>query len=135
MPQVTSLSWNAVAGTDVFHNAAIKAELTSFSSCAVPEDTFSNVLKMSVGTLGLTDHNIPENFVAYPNPTADMVLFDGLHRGDMLVLRDVTGRDIQTRKVDKEGTYKMDISSLAQGVYIFSFEHQHTRWQVKVFKN
>lgn len=135
MPQVTGLNWNAVAGTDIFHNAAIKAELTSFSSCAIPEDTFSNVLKMSVGALSLTDRNVPENFVVYPNPTTDMILFDGLHRGDMLVLRDVTGRDIQTRKIDKEGTYKMDISNLAQGVYFFSFEDGDNRWQVKVFKN
>lgn len=134
MPELTGLTWTAIAGTDIFHNNEIKAELHSFSSCADPEDTISNALRMSIGTLGIGDHNAPDGFIAYPNPTAGLITFDGLHHGARLVLRDIAGRDLQTQTINKDGTYKFDMSKLTSGVYIFSFESQKRRWQVRIFK-
>jgi len=106
-----------------------------YSNCADPEDAESSVITMSVGGLGIADQDSPDGFNAYPNPTTDFAGFEGLHYGDRVVLRDVTGRSLKHATIDKAGIFKMNIADLSQGVYIFSFESENRRWQIKVFKN
>ncbi|WP_118974210.1 T9SS type A sorting domain-containing protein [Taibaiella koreensis] len=128
-------SWTAVAGTDFNSASRIQALLRSFSPCADPDTVWSNTIKVSVGTSGIGNPGIPDNFKLYPNPANRTVNIEGLAAGDALSIYDALGHRVRREEVARNGVYQVDLSPLAQGMYWFRFENRKgQQWQIKVTK-
>ncbi|WP_118949712.1 T9SS type A sorting domain-containing protein [Taibaiella helva] len=128
-------TWTGVAGTDFTSSSRIQALLRSFSPCADPDTAWSNTVKVNVGTSGIGNTHLPDNFKLYPNPTYSTVSIEGLSAGDALSVYDMLGHRMMQETIKRNGTHKVDLSALAQGMYWFRFENgKGKQWQVKVTK-
>jgi hypothetical protein len=131
----TGNSWSGIAGTDFVNGTRIQARLQSFSPCARPDTASSNTIKMSVGTTGIGNPGLPDDFKLYPNPTSNKVRIEGLRPGDELSVYDVLGHRLIHKKIDRSDINEIDLSSFAQGIYWVRFVNtQSQQWQVKVNK-
>jgi hypothetical protein len=135
MSTITGNSWTGIAGTDFANNARIQARLQSFSTCARPDTAWSNTIKMSVGTTGIGNTELPEGFKVYPNPTNNTVNIEGLKAGDELNVYDVMGHRLIHQQIQHGDINKVDVSSLAQGIYWIRFVNTKSQhWQVSLTK-
>ncbi len=135
MNSVTGNTWTGTAGTDFVHGTRIQARLQSFSPCARPDTTWSNTVKMSVGTTGIGNTALPEGFKAYPNPTSNIVNIEGLKAGDEVAVYDVLGHRLMYQKIQHGDINTVDLSSLSQGIYWLRFINaKGQQWQVSLTK-
>ncbi len=135
MVNATGNTWTGVAGTDFVNGTRIQARLQSFSPCAIPDTAGSNEIKMSVGTTGIGNANMPPNFKLYPNPTQNIVNIEGLKAGDELSVYDALGQRLIQQKAQNGDITKVDMSSFAQGIYWIRFTTaKGQQWQINVNK-
>jgi hypothetical protein len=136
MSGATGDTWTATAGADITNNSQVSARLHSFSSCAIPDSAWSNVIKVLVGTTGIEATGAPAGFSVYPNPGRSLIHIEGLYRGVQFVVYNATGKLVLERNIVQSGSHQVDISGFAQGVYLFSFtDNSGSRWQIRVVKN
>jgi hypothetical protein len=57
------------------------------------------------------------NVKAYPNPTNDVVVLEGLSKGDNIVIYDIAGKQVGQPFEAAEAMQAINISNLSQGVY------------------
>lgn len=135
MAGATGPTWSGVAGTDFVNGTRIQAKLQSFSPCARPDTASSNMIQMSVGTTGIGNPGLPDDFKLYPNPTNNKVRIEGLRPGDELSVYDVLGHRLIQMKIEHGDINEIDMSSFAQGIYWMRFVNTKAQhWQVKVNK-
>jgi len=60
------------------------------------------------------------NVEIYPSPAGEMLFVDGLSKGDKLSVMDVTGRVVVSAEVTNGGVEQLNVTSLAQGVYMLN---------------
>lgn len=53
----------------------------------------------------------------YPNPATDFVFVEGINIEDNHQVYDITGKQMQVRNTYENGTSKLDISNLSEGIY------------------
>lgn len=73
------------------------------------------------------------NYSAYPNPGADHVMVQGLKKEAFYVATDLAGREV-LRGVASPSKQRIDISGLANGLYIFNFNEDGVHTQLKLVK-
>ena len=135
MTNAAGPTWTGVAGTDFVNGTKIQAKLQSFSPCARPDTASSNMIQMSVGTTGIGNPGLPDDFKLYPNPTNNKVRIEGLRPGDELSVYDVLGHRLMQVKIEHSDINEIDLSSFAQGMYWIRFVNTKSQhWQVKVNK-
>lgn len=79
----------------------------------------------NVGTLGVKENSLAETTV-YPNPTAGDINFEGQNPIVQVTITNMLGKTILVEK-NPEGIKKMDISSLAKGMYFVTLSTQDNK--------
>lgn len=122
-------TWNTaiIAGVN-----NIYAVIKSPTNCLSPDSAKSSSLSI-LNVTGLSTL-IPQGFSIYPNPSENQVVIDGLLKNDKISLYNSLGQLIFS---DNNLDFKpktINVESYSAGIYIFFFERNNQRWQVKFEK-
>ncbi len=132
----TARVWVGVAGSDFKQNDAIVASVRSFDACPRPDTARSLPVVMKVQGVGIGSVTFPDGFSLYPNPAKEVLIVEGLRKGDAIALFDAVGK--LTGRFTATGATKelISISNLAPGIYFVEFARADgaVRWEVKVIK-
>lgn len=106
----------------------------------VPQSLQSNsgtigiLAQLNAQLLEVTEFEISENLIVYPNPTENMLFFKATENlmNEKLLIFDSLGKliKIKTLKLDNQ----IDMSDLAKGIYLVNFE-SNTKKSFKIIKN
>jgi PKD repeat protein len=109
---------------DVTPTYRYKVDVDSFEVCLAIINTAGCISehceKVSVDLVGLNDLEAQDIFNVYPNPNAGVfnVTVNDPANNLNIVIMDATGKTIKTVDTDASGTYTVDISDVAAGVYM-----------------
>ena len=104
----------------------------SFTFTASDGSLDSNVATITIdGTLSLNTFNL-SSIATYPNPVGNYYMIES-HVPLELHIYDITGRILNTHAL-REGENKIDTSSLANGIYLFTLVHNTKRRSQIVIK-
>ena len=104
----------------------------SFTFTASDGNLESNVATITInGTLSLNTFSL-SSIATYPNPVGNYYMIDS-HIPLELNIYDITGRILNTHAL-QEGANKIDTSSLANGIYLFTYVHNTKRRSQIVIK-
>lgn len=114
-----------VEGNVVNVQEGFKGELT-INVQAFDGESKSNIFSFEILVFTITgmEDNISESFEIFPNPTNDVIYFNGdlvPHEFDDVRLSDLSGKHyemILEKTNDNSGVFTMDVSSLKAGIYI-----------------
>ena len=105
-------------GTDVFYDAPLSqviVPLGSIDAYKAHPDWSAYISIMS--TVGIEQVS-GNKFIAYPNPTYDMVTVTGITAGQQIRIYTITGTRVATHTATTDGNMQIDLSALPQGTYI-----------------
>lgn len=115
-PGVSGTTFNpSTAGVG---NHAIIYSYTDGSGCS-NTDTSSIAVVSCLGT----DNAQALTFMAYPNPTTDIIRVEGQLKGATAEIHDLAGRTLISRVLEGEFIHTFDLSSLATGTYMLRIRH------------
>lgn len=121
-----SYNWVESGNVDIidYYNASSKlyiAFLYTSTSSAASTWEIDYVRVIGEPIVGISENETNKVFV-YPNPATNNIQFT-LDQNAKVSVLDLTGRIIASEQV-YEGTSKLDVSNLANGMYIIKFEYQ-----------
>ena len=67
----------------------------------------------------------------YPNPAQTFVLIEGLQPASQVALYSMNGKQLYTGQTDQQGTLRIDLTALSDGVYLLVDEGWQKRLVVK----
>jgi len=70
----------------------------------------------------------------YPNPVSDLLMIEGLEKGDQIVLYDLTGRMVMTQESASE-ILTLDLGDQPKGVYFVRCKHGFNEHIIKIIHN
>lgn len=80
---------------------------------------------------GITENTL-ENVSLYPNPARDIVNISGGSKNTNFEMVDILGKKIKTGKLDSEGSYRINTSSMLNGVYFVTFTEEGNKITRKI---
>ena len=107
----------------------IASEPNAFSTDS-PLSESNNPVWGTCPTLGVDDQNQLDISI-YPNPTSDMVYFDGNYSQLKAVVYDILGKQVMKESI----TNSIDISHLGNGVYILQLSDGVKLTTLRIIKN
>jgi Secretion system C-terminal sorting domain len=128
----TTNSTNTWATTIVNSYDSIYAKIYNFTGCYLATSATSKQLRL--GALAIAGYT-PANFAVYPNPVQNLATVQGINYGDEMTVYDMTGKAIIIKTIDKNDTYQLDMSGLANGLYQAKFVRGNQHWVVRLIKN
>ncbi len=87
---------------------------------------------------GLKINDFEKNFTLYPNPTTALMTLEAEEKGKPieLLLYSTHGRTVAVPWTDVgRGSYTLDLSELAKGVYFLSIFHGRTQYMTRIIKH
>lgn len=89
---------------------------------------WSDTFQFEVAIVGVTEM-IAGKLMVYPNPTWEQLMVTGMSSGDLLVISDLTGREVFSSKINgSQRVAVLDVSHIASGNYILRVNSQAINW-------
>jgi hypothetical protein len=129
---MATVAAKGVAGSSYTHIVSMPAATTYFRLImwADGKGTYSPALTVN------TDCWTKEVVAVYPNPFTNTVYIRGAKKGSEIVLRDITGRKLLTRKAKGNGQDQLDMDRYASGAYIITvMDESGVTTTIKLSKN
>jgi hypothetical protein len=135
IPGATGLTWQGIAGTNFVNGDKISAAVQSNLPCASTAFVESAKLTMVINTVGIKEHEVPENFELFPNPTTGTVTVKELKNAGKVEIRDMMGRKLHELNYQSGQRFTISLNDLAAGPYsLFFIDNKGKRWHVKVIR-
>lgn len=122
-------SWDApITSSNTFYKYVPNVAGTYFYKCT-PHSSSGMTGKFYVFALSVNKPNNQVAFTIYPNPVSShlFIKFDDINKPALLSITDINGRLIAKREFIGLNTATIDISNVANGVYIISVEQNGSR--------
>lgn len=87
--------------------------------------------RANAASTGITENTL-ENVSLYPNPARDIVNISGGSKNTNFEMVDILGKKIKTGKLDSDGSYRINTSSMLNGVYFLTFTEKGSKVTKKI---
>lgn len=113
------LTWTeAMSGTQVT-TLKFKDTNLGFGGGFTISSTSGGIYKYNNTVLGTDDFTSGKNLMAYPNPTSDLLNISGKNISEIMIF-DITGKQVMTKKVNAADNLNLDVSTLSSGLYLLN---------------
>lgn len=113
------LTWTeAMSGTQVT-TLKFKDTNLGFGGGFTISSTSGGIYKYNNTVLGTDDFTSGKNLMAYPNPTSDLLNISGKNISEIMIF-DMTGKQVMTKKVNAADNLNLDVSTLSSGLYLLN---------------
>lgn len=126
---------NIWGASTLSNNDQICVDMTSSYMCPNPKSAKSNCIKVSIESTGIAHTWTGNEPKIYPNPVKDILVIEGVEKGTIIQLKDVTGRIIIDQTSTTETT-NLNTANLVPGSYMLLLYTQNgNSMAVKIVKD
>ncbi|MGI9192036.1 MAG: T9SS type A sorting domain-containing protein [Chitinophagaceae bacterium] len=112
---------------------SVYAIMTPLAGCYNPDFIKSNSVLIRF-TSDVAGVDVPENFLAYPNPSNGLIYLQGTEAGDALAVTDISGRVLIEKTLNGQKEEVLNLSNMSSGIYFGRVVRNGKLWVIKMVK-
>lgn len=113
------LTWTEVMSGTQVTTLKFKDGSLGFGGGFTISSSSGGIYKYTGTVLGVDTFSETTNLLVYPNPTSDLLTVAGKNITEIIIF-DMSGKQVMTKKVNTTNNLNLDVSSLSTGIYLLN---------------